>query len=67
VSAEPLTNPAPTDRELYPAQDVTVGLAVRTRAGEDPVLLSEQAEETIIACLRECGEDGLLDRIREAK
>lgn len=61
-----MTNPAPpTDRELYPAHDEPV-IHVRTRAGEDGGLVAEEARRTILRCLDECGEHGLLARIDEA-
>jgi len=60
---------APSDRELYPAQSVDVGLRVRTKAGEDPTLVAERAAEIICDALEQAGDpdaDEILDRIREA-
>jgi len=49
------------DAELYPAQDYDLGLRVRTKPGQDPALVAEEACEIIRRALHDAGEDGLLE------
>jgi len=51
------------DAELYPAQDYDLGLRVRTKPGQDPALVAEEATEIIIRSLRDCGEHELADAL----
>jgi len=51
----------PTDAELYPAQTYDLGLCVRTKPGQDPARVAEEACEIIRRALHDAGEDGLLE------
>lgn len=61
---EPMTNPVPTDAELYPAGWHDLGLEVYSEAGEDDELTREHMRDRIMRALHEQGEDELLQMLR---